>query len=157
MIDLGWSDPKDRVNAGTARHAILSQHRRIRLLLLRAGAVAEAALEGTPPRPDAVACAIGDIRLAMEVHLAFEEAVLPPLLRADLPLGPERVERLLDEHTRQRAMLAGLYREAVQHPELPTLAAKLAYLAAWLLADMAEEERCLINPEVLHDDLVPAS
>jgi hypothetical protein len=90
----------------------------------------------------------------MEVHLAFEEAVLLPLLRADLPLGPPRADRLVDEHRRQRGVLAGLHREACQHPQLPTLAAKLAFLTSWLLADMAEEERCLLIPEVVRDDLV---
>jgi hypothetical protein len=154
MIDLGWSAPTKRVDAGTARHAILSQHRKLRGLLERAGCVAEAALDGRPPSPDAVASVIGDIRLTMEVHLTFEERVLLPLLRDDLPVGPERADRLLDEHTRQRAMLATLSLEAVRHPELPTLAAKLAHVTAWLLADMAEEERCLIVADVVRDDIV---
>ena len=154
MIDLGWSAPKHRVEAGTARHAILDQHRKIRALLEKAAAVAEAALNGTPVRPDAVASAIGDIRLTMEVHLAFEEAVLPPLLEQDLPLGPQRAAHLRDEHVRQRAMMAALHREAKAHPDLPELAVKLAYLSRWLLADMEEEERCLVNPDVLRDDIV---
>jgi hypothetical protein len=154
MIDLGWSAPKHRVDAGTARNAILSQHEKIHALLERAENVAQAALDGFPVRPDAVASAIGDIRVTMEVHLAFEEAVLPPLLEDDLPLGPQRAERLRDEHARQRAMMAALHREAIAHPDLPTLAVKLAYLSAWLLADMVEEERCLINADVLRDDIV---
>jgi hypothetical protein len=154
MIDLGWSAPTKRADAGTARRAILSQHRDLRALLERASIVAESALDERAPSLHAVASAIGDIRLAMQVHLAFEEAVLLPLLHDSLPLGPRRAERLLDEHARQREMLAALYREAVRHPELPTLAAKLAYLTAWLLADMAEEERCLVNAEVLRDDRV---
>jgi iron-sulfur cluster repair protein YtfE (RIC family) len=154
MIELGWSAPKQRVDAGTARHAILAQHQKLRGLLHRAQTVADAALDGTPPCPDAVASAIGDIRQTMEIHLAFEEALLLPLLRDDLPLGPQRADQLLEEHARQRAMLAALHREAGAHPELPTLAAKLAYLVCWLLADMAEEEECLVNPEVVRDDIV---
>jgi hypothetical protein len=154
MIDLGWSAPKRRVDAGTARNAILAQHQKIHALLERAENVAQAALDGFPMRPDAVASAIGDIRVTMEVHLAFEEAVLPPLLEDDLPLGPQRAERLRDEHARQRAMMAALHREAIAHPDLPTLAVKLAYLSSWLLADMVEEERCLINADVLRDDIV---
>lgn len=154
MIELGWSAPKQRVDAGSARHAILAQHAKLRALLGRARTVADAALDGAPPTADAVASAIGDIRQTMEIHLAFEEAVLLPLLRDDLPLGPQRAARLLDEHTRQRAMLAALHREAAAHPELPTLAAKLAFLVRWLLADMAEEESCLLNPDVVRDDIV---
>jgi len=154
MIDLGWSAPAKRVDAGTARQSILSQHEHLRALLDRARAVAEAALDGQPPSPDAVASAIGDIRTTMEVHLTFEEKVLLPLLRDDLPVGPERADRLLDEHARQRQTLATLHREACAFPELPTLAAKLAFLASWLLADMAEEEHALLNPDVVRDDII---
>jgi Hemerythrin HHE cation binding domain len=154
MNELGWSAPTRRVDAGSARRGILWQHEHIRGLLERARAIAEAALDGEVLSPDAVASAIGDIRSTMEVHLTFEESVLLPILRDDLPVGPQRADLLLDEHTRQRGVLAGLHNEACAHPELPTLAAKLAFLTTWLLADMEEEERCLINPEVVRDDTV---
>ncbi len=153
-IDLGWSAPATRVDAATARQSILSQHERLRALLARAVAVAEAALDGHPPSDDAVASAIADVRTTIEVHLAFEEKVLLPLLRDDLPLGPERADRLLDEHARQRQTLATLHREASAFPTFPTLAAKLAFLAAWLLADMAEEEHSLLTPDAVRDDVV---
>jgi hypothetical protein len=83
-----------------------------------------------------------------------QQRVLLPLLGDDLPLGPPRAERLLDEHRRQRALLATLHAEACAHPELPTLAAKLAFLTRWLLADMAEEERCLLTEEVVRETIV---
>ena len=146
MIDLGWSAPTRRLDAGTAREAILAQHHRIRTLLARAKSVAEAALDGSPPAPDAVASAIGDIRTIMEVHLAFEEKSLLPILRDDPPLGPERAARLLDEHHRQR--------ETCAFPDLAILPAKLSFLTEWLLADMGEEERSLLIPEVIRDDVV---
>jgi hypothetical protein len=154
MIDLGWSAPTKRLDAGTARGAILAQHERIRTLLDRAHRVAEAALDGSAAAPDAVASAIGDIRTIMEVHLAFEEKSLLPILRDDLPLGPQRANRLLDEHSRQRETLSTLHREACAFPDFPLLAAKLAFLTEWLLADMMEEERSLLIPEVVRDDVV---
>jgi|SRR5262245_60887714 len=90
----------------------------------------------------------------MEVHLAFEEKALIPILRDDPPLGPQRADRLLGEHKRQRETLATLHREACAFPEFPMLAAKLAFLTEWLLADMNEEESCLLIPEVIRDDVV---
>ncbi len=154
MIDLGWSAPARRVDAGTARRGVLWQHERIRVLLEHGRVVAEAALDGKAISEDAVASAVGDIRSTLEVHLSFEESVLLPLLRDDLPIGPQRADRLLDEHARQRASLAALHDEARAHPELPMLAAKLAFLTEWLLADMAEEENCLLVPDVVRDDVV---
>jgi len=154
MTELGWSAPARRIDAPTALRGILWQHGRIRELLERARVVAEMALDGVAPTDDAVASAIGDIRSIMEVHLIFEEAVLYPLLRDDLPVGPQRADQLADEHRRQRAILAEIHREARAHPELPVLAAKLAFLTSWLLADMAEEESSLLIPEAVRDDLV---
>jgi hypothetical protein len=154
MSEISWCAPERPIDAGTARRGILGQHVHLRDLLERAHALAEARLEGDTAIPDAVASAIGDVRSAMEVHLTYEESVLLPLFRDDLPLGPERADRLIDEHFRQRAMLAALHLEACHHPELPTLAAKLSALTSWLLADMAEEERSVLNPDVLHDDIV---
>jgi iron-sulfur cluster repair protein YtfE (RIC family) len=151
---MGWSAPEKPVDAGTARRGILWQHVRLRQLLEHAQALAEERLDGEVSVPDAVASAIGDIRSAMEVHLAFEESVLLPLFRDDLPLGPVRAERLIDEHVRQRATLAALHKEAGHHPELPTLAAKLSALTSWLLTDMDEEERSVLNPDALREDAV---
>ena len=154
MIDLGWTAPQRRVDAGAALRGILWQHRHIRTLLDQARSIAEAALDGRAPSPNAVAAAIGAVRSIMEVHLAFEESVLLPILHDDLPLGPQRADRLRDEHARQRATLATLHDEARAHPELQLLAAKLAFLTEWLLADMAEEESSLLVPEVVRDDVV---
>jgi hypothetical protein len=153
MIDLGWSAPTRQVDAGAARHGILQQHQWIRVVLERGGAAANARLEGEASG-ESVTAAIAELQSAMTAHLAFEESVLLPLLRDDLPLGPERANRLLDEHVRQRRMLDALLAEARAQPELATLAAKLAFLTDWLYADMIEEERSLLNPDVVRDDLV---
>jgi hypothetical protein len=153
-VDIGWVAPERRLDAGTARGVILGQHVRIRALLERARTIAEAALDGTPRSPDAVASAIGDIRTIMEVHLAFEEKALLPILRDDPPLGPARADQLLDEHVRQRETLARLHQEACVAPSRPMLAAKLAFLTSWLLTDMDEEERSILNPDVVRDDVI---
>ena len=155
MIDLGWSAPNQPVDAGTARQAILWQHEQIRGFLVKASEVAELALDGEAAAPDAVASAIGDLHAMMEVHLTFEEKILLPLLRDDPPLGPRRADQLLHEHQQHRQTLSTLHLEACAHPELPTLAAKLVLLTAWLRADMTEEERCLMFADVPKNDLRP--
>jgi hypothetical protein len=154
MNELGWSAPPRPVDAGAARRGILWQHERIRGLLESARALADARLDGRSSAPDGVASAIGDIHSVMEVHLKFEEAVLLPLLRDDLPVGPQRADRLVDEHLQQRAMLDALHKEASAHPDLALLASKLAALTSWLLADMAEEECSLLNPDAVREDVV---
>jgi hypothetical protein len=154
MTESIWNMPSCRLDAATARRSILIQHQRIRALLARASEVAERSLDQEPLPPDAVASAIGDIHATLEVHLRYEEKVLIDILEDDLPLGPQRAARLRDEHARQRATLEGIHAEAKKGPLVPTLAAKLAFLASWLLDDMTEEERTLLTPEVIRDDSV---
>jgi hypothetical protein len=154
MSETIWAAPTHRMEAGSARRSILIQHQRIRELLENARLVAERALDQLDQSDDAVASAIGDIRTTMDVHMRFEEKVLVDIFRDDLPLGPIRAERLLEDHKKQRATLAGLHEEARRGPRVPMLAAKLAFLASWLLDDMAEEERSLLTPEVVRDDVV---
>jgi iron-sulfur cluster repair protein YtfE (RIC family) len=156
MTKVGWSAPVERLDVATARKSILRQHAHLRSLLARASSVAETALDERACNPDDVACSIGDVRTTMEIHLAFEESVLLPILREEVARGAERALHMLEEHDRQRALLAKLHREASAHPQLPMLAAKLAFLASWLLNDMAEEEQALLAPAGLRDDTVTA-
>ena len=147
MIDLSWTAPTTRVDASSARRGILWQHRRIRELLAKARSVAEAALDGVADSPDAVAAVIADLDSTLEVHRTFEENVLVPLFLANPAEGLPRANQLQDDHKRQREVLAAIHHEARLHPQLPTLAAKLAFLTSWLLADMEEEERSLATRE----------
>jgi iron-sulfur cluster repair protein YtfE (RIC family) len=148
MIELGWSAPLTRVDAGSARRGILWQHERIRELLAKARAVADSALDGDAESLCAVAGIIADLHSTMEAHLSFEERVLLPLLAEDSRAGLQRAARLRDEHTHQREVLNAIEREAWAQPQLPTLAAKLAFLTSWLLADMQEEEQSFLAGEV---------
>jgi hypothetical protein len=145
VVNLGWCPPAGLIDAATATYNIRSQHDRIRELLQRARAVADAALDGNAPSPDAVASAIGDIHATMVVHSAFEENALFAILHDRLSLGLEHMKRLRDEHARQRVILASLHREAAVCPELPLLAAKLTFVTFWLMADMDEEERTMLT------------
>ena len=152
-IVLSWSAPARPLDAGDAIRSVHNQHQHIRVLLQRAMATAEATLDGDSPRPQ-TAAVIEELRATMEGHLTYEERVLLPLLRSDPPLGPQRAENLLAEHRHQRQMLAAIHHEAQLYPRLATLSAKLSFLARWLLADMEEEERSLLSPEVVREDIV---
>ena len=127
----------------TAKRCLLVQHDFIRALLERAHVVAERALDGQPPSPDEIAGTITGIRSTVEVHLSFEENALQAILGADVPTRERRTAWFRKDHERQRDGLAILHREAMARPQLPMLAAKLAFVATWLLNEMAEEERTL--------------
>jgi hypothetical protein len=144
LNDSTWTAPTAGLTADAARRAIRAQHVLLRELLEKARALAEEALDGHRMAPDGVASAIGDIRTAFEVHLAFEERLLTVLVEVDEPAAPAKTEHVLDDHRRQRAMLAGVHHEAQSAPELPTLAVKLTFLTTWLLHDMDDEENMFL-------------
>ena len=141
MMDPGWSFSEHRVDADTAWCGIIWQHERIRALLDTARSVAEANRGGEARSPEALACAIADIRLALEAHFAYEK-------RHWLP----QADQIVVEHDQQWDLLDRLHREACAGPSSPELAASLTFFAAWMLSHMAEEERCLGVPSIVSDD-----
>jgi hypothetical protein len=130
------------------------QHERIRALLDRARSIARSALAGGAPSPDDLVVAIDDIRSVMEAHCGYEERHWLPLLRDNVPLGPQWADDILVEHRTQRELMADLHREACAAPGSPTLPARLEFLVAWLRSHMAEEERYLMLPDLIHDDFL---
>jgi len=154
MADLGWSLPVHGVDAATARCGIIWQHERIRALLDRARSIAKRAVAGGSPSPDDLVVAIDDIRSVMEAHCTYEERHWVPLLRENVPLGPQWADDIVAEHRTQRELLADLHREASADPASPTLPGRLEFLVAWLRSHMAEEERYLTLPAVVPRDFL---
>jgi hypothetical protein len=156
MIGLATHEPPLAPgSADDARLAILEQHETIRSLLNAARTVAGLAAAGNARVADLLPTYLDRVRAALEQHLAFEDRLLIPILVSDPPLGPERARRLREEHGRQRAELCALARPATDGTDLRRVtAARLRALSEAFLADMDEEERLLLTPDVLRDDLV---
>ena len=131
------------LDAGAARRCLLLQHQNIRVLLEKARVLAERALDGQALSSAQIARTIAKLRKTVEVHLRFETHALAVILDDEGPTRDSRAAWFLLDHARQRNGLATLYREAMEEPELPILAAKLAFVTTWLSNDMAEEERAL--------------
>jgi iron-sulfur cluster repair protein YtfE (RIC family) len=139
--------------AADALAEILEDHARIRTLLGSALEVAEQAIAGHPPARALLPHLLYGIRVTLERHLAFEEAILVPILTEDLPVGPQRARALEEEHRRQRAEIAALS-DARAADDLGALVCNLRTLVRDFLADMAIEERELLRGDVVRDDLV---
>jgi hypothetical protein len=142
-----------RVPASVALSRVLRQHVELRALL-------EAGLEQVRLVLAGELAALRPLRSLMALtqstfveHLAYEEAVILPILADDLPVGPLRMERILEEHARQIAELRALC--AWRDGDDPTSLAKgFGDLARALLADIEHEERDVLTPDVIRDDAV---
>ena len=92
---------------------------------------------------------------SLTVHMAWEETHLARVLREADAWGPEREARLLREHAEQREMFVGVIARLRALRGDPTaLADELRGLVHLIREDMSEEEFCLLDPNVLRDDVV---
>ena len=89
----------------------------------------------------------------LEQHLAMEEALLLPAIREVDAWGPVRADHMQQEHQAQRAALARLLGMA-SDAAIVELARTVQAFARTLIEDMKLEEKELLNPNLLRDDVV---
>jgi hypothetical protein len=140
METNGWSCER-------VRSEILGAHERVR------AAVAE--VSAATSREELVTATQAVLDLLM-MQLQREDELLAPLLRDVDAWGQERERRLQREHAERRAdveRLRAVLTQPATGPRTP-LAAVVRHFVDGLLADMGEEERDLLSPELLRDDAV---
>jgi hypothetical protein len=142
-----------RQPAETARRLVLQQHRQLRHLLTMGLAELQGAATEDGPGHEPLRSLVSLVRDVFVRHLADEEALIVPILEDDLPVGPQRVAALREEHHRQRAELDALCAWPEEASDV-NLALRFDALAKLLLEDIAHEERALLIPEIIRDDHV---
>lgn len=150
-----WSEPSETTtpHAAEALTQILDDHVRIRQLLQAAIGVAERAEQGRWPATAVLRHLVTQVGTTLERHLAVEESLILPLLEDDLPVGPQRARMMREEHRRQREEIADLL-AGIEGLEVKRIGERLEDLARAFLVDMEHEERELLRPDVVRDDLV---
>ena len=130
-------------SSSAVRDAILSQHDRLRVLLVNIGSQAAGATAA-----DELELLRSETRRLYEVldeHMAFEERTLPTALRDVIGWGAALQAQMEEEHARQRAMLAAA---AALEPVGRELADGVRAFVDTLLADMEKEEQELLQADV---------
>lgn len=129
--------------AADMRRVVLLQHARLREGL---AAVQRLAASGRADHDVdlAVAGAIEAARVAFELHNRTEESLLRPLLEASTGAAAARIERMLEEHRAEHALLL----EALRAPDAELLG-RFDDLVEEVLAHMEAEERTFLHPHSL--------
>ena len=91
----------------------------------------------------------------LAAHMRWEDVNLAPALKEADAWGDERESRMAIEHRNQRRALRELL-ERIRNPEraADAVARDLLEFVHWLREDMDGEERTLLDPKVLRDDVV---
>lgn len=139
------------------RARVLRDHEELRRRLVELETLLEHAHEPRSPWREELAA----LSRRLREHVALEDDILAPVLsRADF-WGPDRMARLRDEHERHCGALEGLARrwDSLSSAKrgraaADELAREIRRIALDLGADMDAEERSLLHPSLLADDIV---
>jgi len=124
------------------RRKLLRQHRDLRRVLeATLSATEDTESPGARRLPVLVGLALR-LQNMLERHATFEEAVLVPHF---LIVDPARVDRLVNDHRRQRAELSVLAKLAFQNVGLPRVGQAFRSLIRNILTEMDDEERELFR------------
>jgi iron-sulfur cluster repair protein YtfE (RIC family) len=124
----------------------------MRTMLVRVEVLARRVLQGHVRFVKELRDQLAVLEKRFKEHTEFEERTLAPALLAADAWGPERVERMHEEHARQREIISEMWSAGRNgEPNIFVLS-----LVAWgfvrmLREDMAEEERISLNDRVLTD------
>jgi hypothetical protein len=136
------------------RQTLHAQHQQLRGVIAE---VREAALEVLGTGPDecaALRMRISVLRDDMERHLTTEEALLGPVLERIDAWGPVRLDLLRADHAHQRAVLSVLRSDRAAALSPLVLSRRVLGLLDDIIADMEAEDRDLLDPRVLRDDII---
>lgn len=97
-----------------------------------------------------------DLCLTLSRHIALENTMLAPALRAADGFGDVRAQQLLDEHHNQSHTLTELM-ESLDALPIAELSGRIRPFLEALRTDMHHEEHALLNPDLLRDDVIEVS
>lgn len=148
-------DPEPLPPLSQVRTQILAQHAGLRRRLAQLDELAAAVLAGQTDLLMELRRQTVDLELALLAHLAFEEKHLLPRLAGIDAWGGVRAEAMCTDHARQRQVLSEAGDNATSAAHGPEALGKMVRaLVADLLVDMEREEKDLLSPDLLRDDVV---
>jgi hypothetical protein len=130
------------------RTEVQAQHRALRASLERVRQHAEGLLDDVTTLEE-LRHELTELLQSLVEHVTFEDQHLLPLLRGRNPFGYRYARLLAEEHTRQRAQLATLARDAADPDDALALGLAIRAFAADTLQDMEDEELQFLTPHLL--------
>lgn len=135
------------------RRRILEEHHALRQELHELALLVEEVRAGKPPGP--LRSALLDVTEHLLTHMQTEDSILAPALLETDAWGPWRVSQMKAHHERDRERVEGLQR-ALQDDSVDANALVRAAvgLISELHTEMADEDKTLLHPDILKDDLI---
>jgi len=125
---------------------LLAQHDSLRTMMDHCDQLANSLERDPAGDPIPLTREIARLRLAFDAHNKYEEQLLKPVLLEHDSFGAVRIDRMVDDHVQEH--------RAIGTRLSSTVVDELRDVIETLRAHLEAEERYLVTPRVLHDDLV---
>ena len=143
------------MDAAEVLDRVLEDHRTLHVMASRVDVLADRLLQGRYRLAKELREQMKVLDKFFRQHLELEERVLVPALLECCAWGPERVQLLHEEHSRQREISSEIWKEEPGRADNILIFALLASgFVRMLREDMKAEERGSINARVLNDSLI---
>ncbi len=144
---------KLKIKPSEVRARVLDEHVQIRAMLAELESLARRALDGDTHGGAQLRVKAIELYRRLDAHMSLEDAFLYPAICDADAWGHVRGERMKEEHVRQRAALCQLA-EFESRGDTAALVGALRRLVTDIRDDMCSEERELLNPDILRDDVI---
>ena len=135
------------------RARVLDEHGQIRAILAELESLARRALDGDAHNGARLRTKAIELYSTLDAHMSLEDALLYPAICDADAWGHMRGEQMKEDHVRQRAVLFQLA-EFEFRGDTVALVEAVRWLATYIRDDMCSEERELLNPDLLRDDVI---
>ena len=142
-----------KIKPSEVRARVLDEHVQIRAMLAELESIAGRALDRDAHGGAQLRVKVLELYARLDAHMALEDALLYPAICDADAWGDLRGERMKEEHARQRAVLSQLA-DREWRADTATIVDAVRRLVRDIREDMCKEEREMLNPELLRDDVI---
>ena len=135
------------------RARVLDEHVQIRAILVELESLARRALDGDTHGGAQLRTKAVELCSTLDAHVSLEDALLYPAICDADAWGHLRGEQMKEDHVRQRAVIRQLV-DFESRGDTVALVGAVRRLATDIRDDMCSEERELLNPDLLRDDVI---
>jgi hemerythrin-like domain-containing protein len=144
----------EKTRPSDVRDLILAQHDHLRSLYAEVDALLARVQAGDHAAEPLLRERCRTVYQTLLRHMTVEDVMLAPALRETDGFGPLRADEMLSEHERQRRLLRYALSALDEQSATNALVQTMPPLLVSLRADMAHEERDLLDEDLLRDDTI---
>lgn len=136
------------------RELLIEEHRRLRDLAAETRQAAQQALDGAVPTLEPLRVKLAALDIALSAHNRHEDELLRGIIRTIDAWGPQRETLMSDNHLTEHAAILQSLERCARLDDRLAAAQATSELIERMLAHMDSEEREVLHPDILRDDVV---